>query len=41
MVEITDPVVWGSALTVLVATVILVYLGFKAKKLMDQDAKKH
>ncbi len=39
--DITDPVVWGSALTVIVATVILVFLGFKARKLMDQDAKKH
>lgn len=39
--DITDPVVWGSALTVAFAVVMLVFLGFKAKKLMDQDAKKH
>jgi putative Ca2+/H+ antiporter (TMEM165/GDT1 family) len=33
-----DAVVIGSALTVIVATVIVVYLGFKVKKLMDQGS---
>ncbi len=36
-----DAVVWGSAITVIISTVIVVYLGFKAKKLMDKDAESH
>ncbi len=39
--ELSDPVVWGSALTVIIATGVLVFLGFKAKKLMDKDSKNH
>ncbi len=35
--DLSDPVVWGSALTVILATVILVFLAFKAKKLIDTD----
>ncbi len=36
-----DAVFWGSIVTVVIAVVIVVYLGFKAKQLMDRDAKSH
>ncbi len=36
-----DAVVWGSALTVVLATVIVVFLAFKAKSLMNKDAESH
>lgn len=35
-----DAVVWGSAITVVVSTIIVVFLAFKVKGLMDKDAKK-
>ena len=37
--ELSDPVVWGSALTVLISIVVVVFLGFKIKALMDRDAQ--
>jgi hypothetical protein len=37
----TDAVFWGSVITVVITVVILVYLGFKAKQLMDRDARSH
>ena len=36
-----DAVFWGSIVTVVISVVIVVYLGFKAKKLMDRDAQSH
>ncbi len=36
-----DAVVWGSAITVVLATVIVVYLAFKVKSLMNKDADSH
>jgi ABC-type phosphate transport system permease subunit len=36
-----DAVVWGSVLSVVIAIVILVFLGFKVARLMDRDAKEH
>lgn len=36
-----DPVVWGSFAVVVVSVVILVFLVFKIKKLMDQDTEAH
>lgn len=34
--DLSDPVVWGSALTVLITAGVLVFLMFKIKKLMNQ-----
>jgi hypothetical protein len=39
--DITDPVVWGSALSILFMVVMMVYLAIKAKKNMDRDSKNH
>ncbi len=36
-----DAVVWGSALTVAISTIIVVYLAFKVKGLMNKDADSH
>jgi ABC-type proline/glycine betaine transport system permease subunit len=38
---LTDPVVWGSILTVIIAIIIVVFLSFKVKTLMDKDAESH
>ena len=38
--DLNDPVVWGSALTVLLTAGILVFLGFKVKKLMSQGSER-
>ncbi len=35
--DLSDPVVWGSALTVVLATVVLVFLSIKVMKLMNTD----
>ncbi len=39
--ELNDPVVWGSALTVVIATVVLVYLSVKVVQLMKRDEENH
>jgi len=39
--EISDPVVWGSIAAVVVSVVIVVFLGFKIKALMNKDAEAH
>jgi hypothetical protein len=36
-----DAVFWGSIISVAICVVIIVFLGFKVKALMDSDAKKH
>jgi flagellar biogenesis protein FliO len=36
-----DAVALGSILSVIIAIVIVVFLAFKVKKLMAQDAEKH
>lgn len=36
-----DAVFWGSIITVAISVVIIIFLGFKVKALMDSDAKKH
>ncbi len=36
-----DPVVWMSILMVIIAIVIVVFLGFKVGALMKQDAEAH
>jgi hypothetical protein len=36
-----DAVFWGSIISVAICVIIIVYLGFKVKALMDSDAKKH
>ncbi|WP_295882373.1 hypothetical protein [uncultured Thiohalocapsa sp.] len=36
-----DAVFWGSILSVIIAIVIFVYLGFKVVKLMNEDAERH
>jgi flagellar biogenesis protein FliO len=36
-----DPVAWMSVLMVIIAVVIFVFLIFKVKKLMNQDAEAH
>jgi hypothetical protein len=36
-----DPVMWMSILMVIIAIVIIIYLGFKVKALMDKDAEAH
>lgn len=38
---LTDPVVWGSILTVVIAVVIIVFLSIKVKSLMAKDAESH
>ena len=37
----SDPVVWGSILSVIIAIVIFVFLAFKIKALMNKDAESH
>ncbi len=37
----SDPVVWGSVLSVIIAIVIFVFLAFKIKSLMDKDTESH
>jgi hypothetical protein len=39
--SMSDPVVWGSALTVVISVVVLIFLGFKVAGLMKSDANKH
>ena len=39
--ELQDPVVWGSILTVVIAVVIVVFLAFKVKALIKKDAEAH
>lgn len=36
-----DAVFWGSILSVIIAIVIFVYLGFKVVKLMNDDAARN
>jgi len=36
-----DPVMWLSILMVIIAIIIIVFLGFKVKALMDKDAATH
>jgi hypothetical protein len=36
-----DPVMWMSILMVIIAIIIIIYLGFKVKALMNQDAEAH
>jgi hypothetical protein len=36
-----DAVFWGSIISVAICVVIIVFLAFKVKALMDSDAKKH
>jgi uncharacterized membrane protein YkvI len=36
-----DAVFWGSIISVVIATVIFIFLGFKIKALMDKDAESH
>jgi hypothetical protein len=36
-----DPVAWMSVLMVIIAIVIVVFLAFKVKALMDKDAEAH
>jgi uncharacterized membrane protein len=36
-----DPVAWMSVLMVVICVVIVVFLGFKVKALMNQDAEAH
>jgi hypothetical protein len=36
-----DAVFWGSIISVVIAVVIFVYLGFKVVKLMNEDAQRH
>jgi len=36
-----DAVFWGSIISVVIAVVIVVYLGFKVVKLMNADAERH
>lgn len=37
----TDPVVWGSIGSVVIAIIIFVFLIFKVRSLMNQDAERH
>jgi hypothetical protein len=39
--DMTDPVVWGSFLSVAVALVVFVFLVFKVNSLMKQDEESH
>lgn len=34
-----DPVMWMSILMVIIAVIIIIFLGFKVKALMDKDAQ--
>jgi hypothetical protein len=36
-----DAVFWGSIVSVVICVVIVVFLGFKVKALINDDAKKH
>jgi ABC-type phosphate transport system permease subunit len=36
-----DAVFWGSIVSVVIAVVIFVYLGFKVVKLMNEDAQRN
>jgi ABC-type phosphate transport system permease subunit len=36
-----DAVFWGSIISVIIAIVIFVYLGFKVVKLMNEDAERN
>jgi hypothetical protein len=36
-----DAVFWGSIISVAIAVIIIVFLGFKVKKLINQDAESH
>ena len=36
--DLSDPVVWGSALTVLITAGVLVFLMIKVKNLMDKGS---
>ncbi len=36
-----DAVFWGSIVTVAICVIIVVFLGFKVKALINGDAKKH
>lgn len=36
-----DAVFWGSIISVVIAVVIFVYLGYKVVKLMNEDAERH
>ena len=36
-----DPVVWGSLAAVVVSVVIVVFLAFKVKALINKDAEAH
>lgn len=36
-----DAVFWGGILSAVLSGVIVIYLGFKAKQLMDRDAESH
>jgi hypothetical protein len=36
-----DAVFWGSIISVVIAVVIFIYLGFKVVKLMNADAERH
>ena len=39
--ELTDPVVWGSIAVVVVSIIIVVFLAFKVKALINKDAEAH
>jgi hypothetical protein len=39
--ELTDPVVWGSIAVVVVSVIIVVFLAFKVKALINKDAEEH
>ena len=41
VMDISDPVVWGSIGVVVVCIVIVVFLGFKIKALINKDAEAH
>lgn len=41
MLDIQDPVVWGSLASVLIAVIIVIYLAFKVKALINRDAASH
>jgi hypothetical protein len=36
-----DAVFWGSIITVVIAVVIVIFLGFKVKALINKDAEAH
>ncbi len=36
-----DPVMWMSILMVIIAIIIIIFLAFKVKALMDKDARAH